>query len=465
MNTLQNILLVDDEVDFTKGLARMVAPAFPDFGVAMASNGAEALEFAAGHHVAAMLLDLNMPGMSGLEVITEMRRINPNTAIIVLTAYGTVETAVSALKQGAWDFLSKPVRREELLRSLTKACQHSRLLDENQRLKQIMASSGMVKTLAGDSKAMCELRERIAAVASSAYTVLIRGESGTGKELVAEAVHALSERSSKPFVKVNCPAIPEQLLESEMFGYVKGAFTGAVGSRKGMFVQAAGGTLMLDEVGDLPLGVQAKLLRTLQDGEVRAVGSNKSERVNARIVAATNQDLEVKIRRGEFREDLFYRLNVLTINIPPLRERKEDIPLLASLFFSQSCAELGIEEKYLSPEALASLTQHDWPGNVRELQNFIRRQAVFAAHKGSGTVSLASMPGEDAAYGEPQNAAQSYKDAKNMLVDTFTKNYMQNLLKRTGGNISEAARLCGIERVSLQKILRRLEMDVMDFKK
>ncbi|MDL2285578.1 sigma-54 dependent transcriptional regulator [Desulfovibrio sp. OttesenSCG-928-F07] len=462
MSKLQNILIVDDEIDFANGLSRMVAPAFSDFNVSVANSGEEAISFVQENSAAVMLLDLNMPGISGMDVIEKMRSLSPNTAIIVLTAYGTIETAVSALKQGAWDFLAKPVKREDLIRSLAKATEHSRVLLENSKLKQHLANSGLERTLIGDSTPMCRLRDTIAAVAASAYTVLIRGESGTGKELVAEAVHALSNRSSQPYIKVNCPAIPEQLLESELFGHVKGAFTGATNTHQGMFVQAAGGTLLLDEIGDLPMSVQAKLLRTLQDGEVRPVGSAKAVKINTRIIAATNQDLEAKIKSGEFREDLFYRLNVLTINTPPLRERKEDIPLLAALFFVQSCAEMGIEEKRLSPETLANLTRHDWPGNVRELQNFVRRHAVFATGNESETVHIETFtPAEEAQKSEN---LRPYKEAKQILVDTFTRSYMKEILEHTGGNISEAARVCGIERVSLQKILRRLNMEGADFK-
>lgn len=465
MAEMKNILIVDDEVDFARGLARMVGQAYPDLVVDVAHTGMAALALADTYNIQVMLLDMNMPGMHGMDVLSELHTRHPNIVVVVLTAYGTVETAVSAIKQGAWDFIGKPVKREDLLLTLAKALQHSSLKGENQRLKQIMASSGMERKLAGDSPAMRKLRETIAAVASSSYTVLIRGESGTGKELVAEAVHSISLRKDKPFIKVNCPAIPEPLLESELFGHVKGAFTGATSNHKGMFVQAAGGTLLLDEIGDLPMGVQAKLLRVLQDGEVRPVGSNTAARVDTRIVAATNQDLEAKIKSGEFREDLFYRLNVLTIQIPPLRERKEDISILASLFFVQSCAELGIEEKMLSPAAVAALCQHDWPGNVRELQNFIRRQAVFSAGSHSNIVNLLPEHDDLTPEQDAEDGVLSYEDAKNNLLDTFTRNYMREILSRTGGNISESARISGLERVSLQKILRRLDMKGADFRK
>lgn len=463
MTELQNILIVDDEIDFARGLARMLSNGFPNSTVSTANNGAAALELIAQNPVSVMLLDLNMPGLHGLDVVTEVKSRFPAVTIVVLTAHGTVETAVSALKLGAWDFLSKPIRQDELLRAMAKALEHSKLITENQKLRKIMASSPKMKNMIGDSSVMQELRERIAAIASANYTVLIRGESGTGKEVIAENIHTLSQRSTGPFIKVNCPAIPEQLLESELFGHVKGAFTGATANHKGMFLQAENGTLLLDEVGDLPMGVQAKLLRALQDGEIRPVGSSKSTRINTRILAATNQDLEQKIRQGEFREDLFYRLNVLSIYAPPLRERKNDIPLLGSYFLVQSCAEMGFADKQFSPAALAAITQYDWPGNVRELQNFIRRQVVFSHDEVIETLHFSE---EVQMSTQPEASTMvSYKDAKNNLLDSFTRNYMKQILEQTNGNISEAARLCGLERVSMQKILRRLEFDCTNFKR
>lgn len=462
---MQSLLIVDDEKDFARGMARIVSAKIPEMKVLMAHTGKEALEVLAGEPVAVMLLDLNMPGMHGLDVAHEARKRHPDITIIVLTAYGTVETAVAALKQGAWDFLTKPVRSEDLLRTLSKAMEHSRLLGENQRLRQLVGQSALAGRIIGDSPPMRRLKENIAAVAASSYTVLIRGESGTGKELVAEAIHAASDRQGLPFIKVNCPAIPEQLLESELFGHAKGAFTGAVSAHKGLFVQAAGGALMLDEIGDIPPGVQTKLLRVLQDGEVRPVGSNHSARINARIIAATNQDLEAKIRAGLFREDLFYRLNVLSIQTPPLRERRCDIPLLASCFLTQACRDMDIEPKHLSPAALASLTERDWPGNVRELQSYIRRVAVFSTGTTVDATHLRLGEGTRAPSSLQDEEIVTYKDAKHALIETFTHNYMSKVLGNTGGNISEAARLSGLERVSLQKILRRMNIDAGEFRK
>lgn len=465
MTSGQSVLIVDDEVDFANGLARLISAAMPDLRVMVRTSGREALGALDTDPAAVMLLDLNMPGLHGLDVLKESLNRAPDLSVVVLTAYGTVETAVTALKSGAWDFLTKPVRREDLLRSLLKGFERNLLLSENRRLRSLMAQSELGHCLTGDSPVMRRLRESLSAVAASSYTVLIRGESGTGKELAAEAVHKLSARRGRPFVGVNCPAIPEQLLESELFGHVKGAFTGATAQHKGLFVQAAGGTLVLDEIGDIPPGIQTKLLRVLQDGEVRPVGANQSMRVDTRIVAVTNRDLEAKIRDGSFREDLFYRLNVLTVRMPALREHKEDIPFLAAHFLAMTCSEMQIEAKTLSPGAAVELCRRDWPGNVRELQNFIRRVAVFS---NGPVVEAAHLAFGEGGQGEPSSLCgevKSYKDAKNALLDAFTRSYIDDVLRRTGGNISEAARVSGIERVSLQKILRRLNMDAAVFRK
>lgn len=459
------LLIVDDEVDFGKGIARHVGSAFDNITVERAENGPQGLEKVNAFFPDVMLLDLHMPGMHGLEVLEEALRRTPDLTVIVLTAHGTVETAVQSLKAGAWDFLTKPVRREDLLRCVAKACERSRLLGENKRLTTLMAQSDLNRTLVGDTPVMRRLKEGIQVIASSSYTVLIRGESGTGKELVAKSIHALSDRRHKPLSSVNCPAIPEQLLESELFGHIKGAFTGATATRKGLFADSSGSTLVLDEIGDIPMSVQTKLLRALQEGEVRPVGSSHALKVDTRIIAATNQDLEQKIRAGAFREDLFYRLNVLPLRIPPLRERREDIPLLAGLFLSQTCREINVAEKSFSTSAISVLCRRDWPGNVRELQNVVRRTALFCSGPIVEPVHLGFDGVSDDAWNPPAAEAASYKEAKGKLVDSFTRQYVTDLLRKNGGNVSEAARLSGLERVSLQKILKRLGIDPATFRR
>ena len=455
---IQNILLVDDEPDFSQGLARLIAAGYPEATVHTAESGQEALALLEREPITLMLTDLRMPGLDGQELLRQALGEFPQLTVIVLTGYGSVESAVAALKAGAYDFLTKPIVKEELFRAVGKGLERARLLGENRSLRALAHACELERTLVGQSPAMRRLKSGIEAVAASDYTVLVRGESGTGKELVAGNIHALSTRSARPLVRVNCPAIPEHLLESELFGHVKGAFTGADRSRRGLFLAATGGSILLDEIGDIPLSVQTKLLRVLQEHEIRPVGSSETAKVNVRILATTNQALEARIASGAFREDLFYRLNVLTVTTPPLRERAEDIPLLAAHFLEQCCAEMRLPPKALSPEVLACLASRSWPGNVRELQNFVRRLAVFcpAAQVDMQHLRQAGGGVESCAASQAEPLAP-YKQAKAHVVDEFTKRYLKQVLERTGGNVSEAARISGIERVSLQKIIKRME--------
>ncbi|MBI5518963.1 MAG: sigma-54-dependent Fis family transcriptional regulator [Desulfovibrio sp.] len=455
----QRILLVDDESDFAQGLARLIGAGFPDAQTETVHSGAEALERIGAGGVGLMLTDLRMPGMDGQELLRQAVELDPSLTVIMLTGHGSVETAVAALKAGAYDFLTKPIERAELFRAIAKGLERDRLLGENRTLRELARRSELERTLVGQGAAMRRLKESMAAVAASDYTVLVRGESGTGKELVASSIHRLSSRAGRPFITVNCPAIPEHLLESELFGHVKGAFTGADKTRRGLFVAASGGSILLDEIGDIPMPVQTKLLRVLQEHEIRPVGSSDTVKVNVRILATTNQDLEARIADGSFRQDLFYRLNVLTITTPPLRDRKEDIPLLAAHFLAQTCAEMRLPPKVLGPETVACLTERPWPGNVRELQNFIRRLAVFCPNPQVDLSHLrqaeGGLPGHATCSPQAQPLAP-YKQAKAHVLDSFTKRYVEQVLDMSGGNISEAARISGIERVSLQKILKRL---------
>lgn len=458
------ILIVDDEADFAQGLARLVAAALPDVQVAVATTGPEALVALQAGTTSVLLADLRMPDMDGMELMHHALGADPALTVILLTAHGTIETAVAALKNGAYDFLTKPVRRDELQRTLEKALERGRILHENRRLREMMQRGGMDRQLIGEAPTMRRLKETIAAVAATDYTVLIRGESGTGKELVADTIHRLGGRAQRPLVKVNCPAIPGQLLESELFGHVRGAFTGADRARRGMFVSANKGTLLLDEIGDMGEELQTKLLRVLQEREIRPVGSSDNIQVDVRILASTNQPLEQRIRAGTFREDLFYRLNVLTIQTPSLRERRDDIPLLADHFAATTTRELSLPPKRIAPGALACLAQREWPGNVRELQNYIRRLVVFCPGDTIETAHMRLVDGGTCMPVVAESPLASYKDAKAVLMDDFTRRYVDRLLRQTGGNISEAARLSGLERVSLQKILRRLDIDADSFR-
>lgn len=457
------MLIVDDEQDFARGLARLVAGRFPEVKVETAQSGREALEMLAERKVHLMITDLRMPEMNGMQLLAESLALLPSLSMVVLSAYGTIETAVEALHAGAYDFLTKPIEPEQLFRVVEKGLERSRLLEENDRLRQIVIRQDFQGELVGEGPAMRKLRQTIAAVAQSSYPVLIRGESGTGKELVARLIHQTGVRAERPFLAVNCPSIPENLLESELFGYVKGAFTGADRDHKGLFSAAHTGTLHLDEIGDIGLPIQTKLLRCLQNGEIRPVGATTNQRVDVRVISSTNQDLEAGLRNKTFREDLYYRLNVLTINLPALRERVEDIPWLAQFFLRMSCQEMGLADKEMAPEVVQWMSTRPWPGNVRELQSFIRRLVVFCTGErvdmqlvrtvlaeGEGSTIRSQVRTEGTV-----KTPKAYKDAKAEVVNVFTLNYVRELLTLTKGNVSEAARISGLSRVALQKILAR----------
>ncbi len=464
MNEQERILVVDDEEDFARGLSRLLKGEFPEVEVLQAGSGDQALELLGEKAVRVMLTDLRMPAMNGLVLLQAALEKSPSLTVIILTAFGTIATAVEALKAGAYDFLTKPVETDQLFGVVHRALERGRLLGENRRLKALLSGKGPM--LIGETPVMVQLRRTIETVARSDYPVLILGESGTGKELTARMIHGLSDRADRPFQAVNCPAIPEGLLESELFGHVKGAFTGADRDHKGLFVSASGGTLLLDEIGDLPMAMQVKLLRILEEGEVRPVGGSGPVPVDVRVLASTNKDLKECIRDGSFREDLYYRLNVLTIAVPPLRERAEDIPLLAVYFLQQSCREMGLPSKFADPEVLAWLSQRPWSGNVRELQNVMRRLTVFCPGERLGMdVLRMAGDGPEVRGAEPgSEPSMPYKDAKAAVVDSFTRRYVQSLLQDTGGNISEAARRSGLSRMALQKILSRLGMNAARFR-
>lgn len=458
------ILLVDDEQDFSRGLSRLIQGYFPHSEVSRAENGRMALAKLQESRPQLMITDLRMPGMNGMQLVAEALKLHSGLSIVVLSGFGTIETAVQALQAGAYDFLTKPVEPEQLFRVIQKGLERARLLEENDRLRQIVIRQGTREELIGSGKEMQRVRKAISAIAQSEYTVLINGESGTGKESAARLIHRSGPRAVKPFITVDCPSIPENLLESELFGYVKGAFTGADRDHKGLFAAADGGTLHLDEIGDISLPIQAKLLRCLQSGEVRPVGANKAIRVDVRVVASTNRDLTAALQEKTFREDLFYRLNVLSLTMPPLRERLEDVPLLAMHLLRCTCRESGEPEKEMTPEVLQWLSHRPWPGNVRELQNVVRRLSVFCSGSRIDMDLVHMVIGESVTEEDRQTMGNdfpaplsgAYKDAKAQVIESFTRQYVGNLLRETNGNISEAARISGLSRVALQKILSRL---------
>jgi DNA-binding NtrC family response regulator len=451
-----HILVVDDQTDFARGLKRLIEGHFPEAVVHLASSGTQALARLGRVPVDLMVTDLQMPGMNGLELLRRALDESSALSVVMLTAHGSIETAVGALKAGAYDFVTKPIEPDALFRVVAKGLERSRLLLENRRLRSRLERHK--DRLIGDSPAMLRLKQSMAAVAATDYTVLILGESGTGKEVVAGMVRELSARADKPFVTVNCTAIPENLLESELFGHVKGAFSGADKDREGLFVKAHTGTILLDEIGDIPLETQAKLLRVLQEGEVRPVGADRSRVVDVRVIASTNQDLQERIGSGSFRGDLYHRLNVLSLTLPPLRERQGDVELLARYFLLKACSELGLPDQELDPATLGQLTAREWPGNVRELQNAMRRLAVFGPGEGG------DAPDRAAAVPMAGGELPAFKDAKARMIDGFTANYVREALRQSGGNISQAARQAGLSRVAVQNMLARFGIDPDEFR-
>ena len=457
------VLLVDDQLDFINGLRRLLMAEFKDFEVFAADGGKRALGLLEKSEVDLLITDLQMPEMNGLQLMAEVHHRYPATKVIILTGYGTIEKAVEAVRLGAFDFLTKPVAAEQLYRTVAKAADFIRLEWENQRLRELLAGGGK-ENLLGESSVIRQVRQSIEAVAGSDYPVLIQGESGTGKELAARMVHRLSQRAKKAYVAVNCPAIPDTLLESELFGHCRGAFTGADRDKEGLFLAANHGTLHLDEIGDISTSMQTKLLRFLQEGEVRPVGSTQTLVTDVRIIASTNQSLDKKVEENSFRADLFYRLNVIAIRMPPLRERVEDIALLARYFLEKTLTEMNIKEMTIEPEVLSFLSTIEWPGNIRELQNTIRRLVVFS---GRGNITMASVRRIEAT-GQPLQGSLgelgAYKSMKSMVFDRFSRGYLEQLLTVTTGNVSEASRVSGLSRVAIQKLSQRLGIDLGKFR-
>ncbi len=463
------VLVVDDEPAVRRSLERLLTS--KGFEVTTAEDGEAALGRLASSPADVVLVDLIMPRLGGMELLARLKEKHPDVEVIIMTAHGSYDAAVAAVRAGAYHFLTKPFQPPDVVPlTVAMAAERRRLLsrarDLERRLEQAEQARGL-GGLVGESPTMREIYQEASRVAATDVTVLILGESGTGKELVARAIHERSGRRDKPFVPVNCGAISPELVESELFGHVRGAFTGANAAREGIFEEAHKGTVFLDELGELPLGAQVKLLRTLQEGEVRRVGSNEARRVDVRVIAATNVDLERQIAEGKFRKDLFYRLNVVPIVLPPLRERREDIPLLARHFLRKHAGRAGREVRSISPEAMRLLGAYEWPGNVRELENVIQRAMVRAR---GATVLPADLPfsgeqpvdegaagaGELAGLALPEGwLGQPYAEAKNIILRSFHDAYLKELLRRAEGNVSEAARQAGLDRSNFRRLLKR----------
>lgn len=457
----ERFLIVDDEADMLEGLKRLLSYQLKGVTIVTASGGQEALRVTRQAHVDLILLDVRMPEIGGMDLLEVLLKEDPWLTVILMTAFGSIELAVEAVKKGAYDFITKPFDKEALLRVLNKGFERNRLIRENLNLRQRVGDGTGFQGLVGESQPLRRLFETIQTVARTDYTVLVRGESGTGKELIARAIHALGRRKGGPFITVNCPAIPEHLLESELFGHRKGAFTGADRDHPGLFEEADGGTLFLDEVGDIPVSVQTKLLRAIQEQEIKPLGAAGARKVDVRTIAATNQNLEEKIRQKSFREDLYYRMNVVSVWAPPLRSICSDIPQLAGHFARIASLELSISPRRFSPEALELLMRRPWPGNVRELQNAVRRMVVFSASTVIRAQDLRALESRPCVEGEedltdPGELVETYKRAKDRMVNQFTHEYITKLLQKTGGNITRAAEISGLGRASLWKIMNRL---------
>ena len=452
----KSILIVDDEPDMLHLLRRSLEPDLK-CRVETASSGKAALELLAQKGFDLVLADIRMPGMDGMELLEVIKRSFPDLTVLMMTAYGSIDTAVEAMKHGAYDFITKPFDHEALLIRLEKALERSHLLKENLRLQKECSKELMFQELVGTSRAMQRVYETVTMVAKTDITVLITGESGTGKDLTARAVHALSPRSQNAFVAVNCPTVPEQILESELFGYKKGAFTHATQNKTGLFQEAHKGSIFLDEIGDISPAIQTKLLRVLQEKEIKPLGDNRSVKVDVRIISSTNQNLKEKIRKAEFREDLFYRLNVVSVELPALRERPEDIPLIAAHLLEKHCGRLGKEMKRISPELTDEFLKREWKGNVRELENTIIRGILFSRTDEITPRDTGIKDIEDNMPSSIGNEFQgmSYKDAKEESLRRFNKDYIGHILSLNEGNVTRAANICGLGRQVLQQIMRR----------
>jgi DNA-binding NtrC family response regulator len=442
------ILVADDDPVARDLLVEVLAA--EGYQVQAAAGGRECTELARAGPVDLALVDLRMPDVDGLAVLKELHALHPGAPVLILTAFATMETAIEAIRAGAYDYLSKPFRMEEIRLVVRRALEQRRLAEENRRFRQELRERYRIENVVGLSPRMVEVYRLAARAAATDATVLIQGESGTGKELIARAIHYGSGRAEGPFVPVDCTALPEALFESEVFGHERGAFTGAVATRRGLLEVAHGGTVFLDEVGDLSPAVQAKLLRALQEREIRRVGAEDSIAVDVRVLSATNRDLARRVAGGEFREDLFYRLSVVTVAVPPLRERREDIPLLAQHFLEKLARGQATTARGIAPEALARLAVHDWPGNVRELENALIRAATLS----SAPVLTAADFALDG--GEPRGTGPSLPRG-GMSLDAVKRWYVEMVLAEAGGNKQRAAELLGVDRRTLYRMLARPE--------
>jgi DNA-binding NtrC family response regulator len=437
------ILIVDDDEASLTSLGE--AMTLEGYEVTLASSGEEALRLNEQMELDVVITDLRMKNIDGMRVVRTVKGSHPETVVIVMTGFASMDTVVEAVSAGAYDYISKPFRLDQMRLKVRQSMQQARLLRENRDLREKVQDREAQGQIVGSHPSMVEVFKTIAKVASSNATVLIQGESGTGKELIARSIHSLGSRKTRPFQAVNCASIAETLLESELFGYIKGAFTGAIASRKGIFEAADRGTVFLDEIGDTSAGMQSKLLRVLESGEIMPVGSTTPSQVDVRVIAATNQDLTGLVSQGKFREDLFYRLKVVTIQLPALRERISDLPLLFDFFLRRYSARIN-KRLAVNPEVLSRMESYRWPGNVRQLENVVERAVALNS---SGVFDLEDLP-EELQSSQPATAGEP----KWLSLEQMEERYIREVLQATGGNVSRAAEILGIDRRTLY---RRLE--------
>jgi two-component system response regulator PilR (NtrC family) len=453
MSDKGTILVIDDEEVMREILESLLSQ--EGYRVKLAASGAEGQEIAGREPVDLAIVDVMLPDQSGIDVLDELKRSDPELVVVMITAFASVETAIEAMKRGAFDYVTKPFKNDEVRVVVGNGLKQRRLVDENRTLKEALHDRQRFDVLVGKSGRMQEVYSLIQQVAPSKSTVLISGESGTGKELVAKAIHNYSSRKQKPFVTVNSGSLPPDLLESNLFGHVKGAFTGAVSPKKGLFEIADGGSIFLDEIGTVPLETQAKLLRVIQEKEFMRLGGIDVVKVDVRIIAATNSDLKARVDEGSFREDLYYRLNVINLFLPPLRQRKEDIPLLTQHFLKKYGEENGRAGLGLSPEAVQSLLDYDWPGNVRELENVIERAVVLA----DGSVINRRLIPEHVRTGPsfrlPQVVVPEEGISFREVITGFEKRLIESSLKTSGGVQKKAAQLLGLKPTTLNEMIKR----------
>jgi two-component system response regulator PilR (NtrC family) len=459
MTEKRTIHIIDDEPIIHEVLGDLLTS--EEYTVVHSTNGEEALEKHSSQSFELILLDLLMPGMDGIEVLKRLKKIDPHAVIIIITAYASVESAISAMKMGAFDYVQKPFKHDELLLTVERAIEHKKLQEENLRLKDELKRKFSFENIIGKSKKMQDVFELIKASAPTRSTILLQGESGTGKELAASAIHQNSDRKSLPFITVNSGSLPPDLLETHLFGHVKGAFTGAVSLKTGLFEAAEKGTIFFDEISSLNQETQSKILRVLQEKEFMRLGGTKTIKVDVRVIAATNSDLEELIRQQKFRQDLFYRLNVIKIELPPLRERKEDIPLLAGHFLNVYGIENKKEVEGVTEDVLEILVNYDWPGNIRELENLIERAVVLTKTK---LITRDNLPPFLVSTQEERGAFTPSSQELNLKehLQSFQKSAIISALKESKGIQKKAASILGVKPTTLNEMIKRLKIDASD---